>query len=42
VILSGDPLKVNTWVETTIVNGRIVYERDKDKKLRKLIQPSEK
>ena len=41
VILSGDPLKVSTWVETTIVNGKVVYERDKDVKLQKLLNPAE-
>jgi len=41
VILTGDPLKVTTWVETTIVNGKVVYERDKDVKLKKLLNPKE-
>ncbi|HJN09595.1 MAG TPA: amidohydrolase family protein [Pirellulaceae bacterium] len=39
VILSGDPLKLKTWVETTIVGGKIVYEREKDTKLRGLLAP---
>ncbi len=39
VILSGDPLKLNTWVEKTIVGGKVVYEREKDTKLRKLLEP---
>ena len=39
VILSGEPLKVATWVETTLVNGQVVYERSKDKKLEQLLQP---
>ena len=39
VILSGDPLKLKTWVETTIVNGNVVYEREKDTKLRGLLAP---
>ena len=39
VILSGDPLKLATWVETTLVNGQVVYERAKDKKLEQLLQP---
>lgn len=38
VVLSGDPLKVSTWVEMTIVNGDVVYEKDKDEKLKSLLQ----
>jgi cytosine/adenosine deaminase-related metal-dependent hydrolase len=37
VILTGDPLKLTTWVETTLVRGKVVYERDKDRKLRQLL-----
>lgn len=40
VILTGDPLKINTWVETTVVRGKIVYERDKDRKLQHLLRTS--
>ncbi|MCI0455455.1 MAG: amidohydrolase family protein [Gemmataceae bacterium] len=40
VILTGDPLKLNTWVETTLVRGKVVYERDKDRKLQHLLRPS--
>jgi hypothetical protein len=39
VILSGDPLKLATWVDFTLVNGAVVYERSKDKKLEQLLQP---
>jgi imidazolonepropionase-like amidohydrolase len=42
VILSGDPLKLKTWVETTIVSGKVVYEREKDTKLRGLLAPKAK
>jgi imidazolonepropionase-like amidohydrolase len=38
VILTGDPLKLDTWVETTLVRGQVVYERDKDRKLQHLLQ----
>lgn len=38
LILSGDPLDVNTWVETTVINGRVVYERSKDRKLEILLK----
>jgi cytosine/adenosine deaminase-related metal-dependent hydrolase len=41
-ILTGDPLKLDTWVETTIVAGRVVYERDQDRKLKQLLAPSAK
>jgi hypothetical protein len=41
-ILTGDPLKINTWVQTTIVGGKVVYERDQDRKLQKLLKPAEK
>ena len=30
VILTGDPLKISTWVETTLVRGQVVYERKLD------------
>ncbi|HMO15699.1 MAG TPA: amidohydrolase family protein [Pirellulaceae bacterium] len=38
VILSGDPLHVDTWVDLTIVNGKIVYERENDPKLKLLLE----
>lgn len=41
VVLSGDPLDVETWVDVTIVNGRVAYERDRDRKLRLLLQPDQ-
>ncbi len=37
VILTGDPLKITTWVQTTLVRGKVVYERDKDRKLQHLL-----
>jgi imidazolonepropionase-like amidohydrolase len=37
VVLTGDPFDVDTWVQTTIVGGRIVYERDRDEKLERLL-----
>jgi imidazolonepropionase-like amidohydrolase len=40
VILTGDPLKVSTWVDTTLVRGKVVYERDKDRKLQQLLPTS--
>lgn len=41
IILSGDPLKVDTWVEKTIVNGEVVYEREKDEQLKRLLGEAE-
>lgn len=38
-ILTGDPLKLETWVETTLVGGKVVYERAKDRKLKALLTP---
>ncbi|MEL7496881.1 MAG: amidohydrolase family protein [Planctomycetota bacterium] len=42
VILSGKPLDLNTWVETTIVGGEIVYEKEKDEQLKRLLTGEEK
>lgn len=39
VILSGDPLKAATWVETTLVNGKVVYEKAKDERMKLLFEP---
>jgi hypothetical protein len=38
-ILSGDPLKLGTWVEKTLVRGKVVYDRDKDEKMKDLTRP---
>jgi imidazolonepropionase-like amidohydrolase len=40
VILTGEPLKITTWVDTTLVRGKVVYERAKDRKLEHLLQPA--
>lgn len=39
VILTGDPLDIGTWVEHTIIDGEIVYDRSKDEKLERLLTP---
>ena len=39
VILTGDPLDITTWVEHTIIDGEIVYDRSKDEKLERLLTP---
>jgi imidazolonepropionase-like amidohydrolase len=41
VILSGDPLKVDTWVDMTIVNGEVVYRKSEDEQLRRLLTGEE-
>lgn len=38
IVLSGEPLGVGTWVEMTIVNGEIVYEKDEDEQLKLLLE----
>ena len=30
LILDGDPLHYRTFVQTAIVNGKVVYEKDKE------------
>lgn len=39
VVLTGEPLDISTWVETTIVDGEVVYRRDEDQKLKRLLSP---
>ncbi|HVR87188.1 MAG TPA: amidohydrolase family protein, partial [Planctomycetota bacterium] len=38
VVLTGDPLDAQTWVDTVLIEGRIVYERSKDEKLRRILE----
>jgi imidazolonepropionase-like amidohydrolase len=42
VVLTGDPLKLNTWVDKTLIAGKVVYERDQDRKLKNLLKPTDK
>ena len=35
-ILTGDPLKATSWVETVLLDGEVVYEREKDTRLQHL------
>lgn len=37
IVLTGDPLDVRTWVEMVVIEGEVVYERAKDKRLEKLL-----
>ncbi len=39
VILTGEPLDITTWVEQTIIDGEVVYDRAKDEKLSRLLSP---
>ena len=41
VILTGEPLSVSTWVETTLVGGKVVYQKSEDDELRLLFNPEE-
>ena len=36
-ILTGDPLKPTTWVEKVVLDGQLVYEREKDPRLEHLL-----
>ena len=38
VIYSGDPLKIDSWVLKTMVAGEVVYDRDDDDKLKRLLE----
>jgi len=38
LILSGDPLNAETWVDMTIIDGKIVYDRSNDPKLKLLLE----
>ena len=38
IFLTGDPLDAQTWVDQVMLGGEIVYERDKDVRLKKLLE----
>lgn len=40
-ILTGDPLDVMTWVSKVVIEGRLVYDREQDAKLKRLLGESE-
>ncbi len=42
VVLSGDPLELNTWVETVIADGEVIYDITEDKPLQQLLNKSDK
>ena len=39
LFLTGDPLDAQTWVDQVMIAGEIVYERAKDERLKKLLEP---
>ena len=39
VFLTGDPLDAQSWVDQVMIAGEIVYERAKDERLKKLLEP---
>lgn len=41
-ILTGEPLKLDTWVDKTVIAGKVVYDRDQDRKLKNLLKPTDK
>ena len=42
VVLSGDPLDFNTWVEKAYIDGVLAYDRTKDVRLKELLTLKEK
>lgn len=38
VVLTGDPLDAQAWVDTVLIEGRVVYERAKDEKLKRVME----
>jgi imidazolonepropionase-like amidohydrolase len=38
VVLTGDPLDAQTWVDLVLIEGKIVYERSKDEKLKRVME----
>ena len=41
LILTGDPLDSLTWVDQVLIEGELVYERDKDERLERLLEERE-
>ena len=39
LFLTGDPLGAQTWVDRVMIAGEIIYERAKDERLKKLLEP---
>ena len=41
LFLTGDPLDAQTWVDQVMIKGEFVYEKDKDVRLKKLLEAPE-
>lgn len=41
-ILTGDPMKATTWVDTVVLEGEVVYERKTDSQLQYLFEAAKK
>ncbi len=41
IFLTGDPLDAQTWVDKVMLAGEVVYEKDKDQRLKKLLEGPE-
>jgi imidazolonepropionase-like amidohydrolase len=42
LFLTGDPLDAQSWVDRVMIAGEMVYERSKDERLKKLLEPPTK
>ena len=40
-ILTGDPMQATTWVDTVVLEGDVVYERNDDPRLKFLFEADE-
>lgn len=38
VVLTGDPLDAQSWVDLVLIEGRVVYDRSKDEKLKRVME----
>jgi imidazolonepropionase-like amidohydrolase len=41
VLMSGDPLEAKSWIDTVMIEGRTVYDRKTDSRLKKLLTGKE-
>ena len=38
LVLTGDPLDAQTWVDKVLIEGKVVYDRAKDQRLKRLLE----
>jgi imidazolonepropionase-like amidohydrolase len=38
VLWTGDPLDINSWVDTVVIRGEVVYRRSEDVQLKRLLE----